>query len=81
MFIRRLCSGRTESVVRAVTKIREAFELLDADNQGSVSISDIQQLFYSAQLSIDAAVNAIKMFVQRLEQQGRGRFSLPEGGS
>ena len=76
--IARLCAGRTASVVGYITKIREAFESLDAANSGSVSIQNLAETFKLANISFDNLGSMIKNFTFRLKQQSRETFLLPE---
>ena len=78
-FVARLCSGRSKNAVAVITSIRDAFEALDSDNNGDVSVSNTADLFKGCEgLNIGGLGAPIYAFVERLKKQGRGTFSLPE---
>ena len=77
-YIRRLCSGRSNSLVECISKIREAFEIQDHGDSGDASVSTIHELFKIANINFDHLDEMVQKFLKRLEQQMRGRYSLPE---
>ncbi|KAJ1409004.1 hypothetical protein B484DRAFT_403358 [Ochromonadaceae sp. CCMP2298] len=78
MFVRRLCAGRGDALVQSVAKLRAAFEELDTNSTAEVPVSQLSDVFYKAQYPISSMQTQLQRFRERLEQQMRGTFSLPE---
>jgi hypothetical protein len=77
-FVRRLCAGRSDQTIHCTGKLRTAFENLDEQNTGEVSVSRLLDLLAEAQLPVSSFVPVAERFKDILAQQGRGRFSFPE---
>jgi Ca2+-binding EF-hand superfamily protein len=79
LFIQRLSAGRSDMVVGCIEKLREAFDALDSNNTGEVSITKIDDLFQFSGISNSSTIKAsIQKFCVRIEQQGRENFIFPE---
>ncbi len=77
-FIQRLCSGRSAALEDVIVRIRDAFESLDPDKIGEVSISSIKDIFRTAKLSNASLDLGVKSFTEKMKRQSRGKFSFPE---
>ena len=77
-FIRRLSSGRTQSCVECIMRLRDAFEAFDTRNQGEVSCSDTAAVLKQAQLTGPGTAQSVTAFKLKLDRQSRGTFALPE---
>jgi Ca2+-binding EF-hand superfamily protein len=77
-FIRRLNAGRSEALVNTITRIRDAFESQDSEKNGENSVDLIGDLFRVAKVSATMIELFLTKFSDRLQQQNRGFYSLPE---
>jgi hypothetical protein len=78
MFVRRLCAGRSDQIIDCVGKLRTAFEKLDENNTGELSISRLVDVLADAEVPVSSMMAVVERFQDILSQQGRGRFSFPE---
>eukprot|EP00981_Chlorochromonas_danica_P006231 scaffold1310_cov219-Ochromonas_danica.AAC.6 len=77
-FIGRLCAGRSDAVITCIGKLRNAFEALDANGAGFLSLSLCPRLFQESGLTSSDIDAAMSRFVSRQEATNSGLFSLPE---
>ena len=76
--IRRLSSGRSESAVECIVRVRDAFESLDSRDLGEVSSSDVTALLKQAKITGPGVPHNVSAFKAKLDKQSRGTFVLPE---
>jgi Ca2+-binding EF-hand superfamily protein len=78
LFVRRLCVGRSDGMIEKINAIRTAFDEVDINGTGEVSVSQITDVFFKAHFTITGMLDMLEKFKIRLNQQARGRFLLPE---
>lgn len=77
-FIRRLCVGRSETIVIMIAKIRDAFEYLDDADVKEVDCSNIYDIFKRSDILTTSIEMLVNKFIDKLKKQGRDKFTLPE---